>query len=242
MTICLVLGIVGFLSPLKAEAAHSWEGDIGKVTVSNLDGDFKDGKYRFNVKISYEKKYYKDDEHRDISITNIRLVNSKGKVVATWKDKTDLLENSGTTTQRFCIDFSSYASDTYTFKYTVNTMDWSIAKDSKSYSTSVSHAGGSIKYSSCKYVYDTDGNKKLQAVFNMKMLKGYIPKVQIYNSDGKLIRTFPKGGKITKDNSNYTVTWRMRDDNDNKIKKGSYTMKITCNGKSCCKKFTLDPD
>ncbi len=242
MTFCLVLGIIGFLRPVKAEAASSWQGSCGKVTVTNLDGDFKDGKYRFNVKITYDKQAYKEDNSYDISITNIRLVNSKGKVVATWKDKEDLLEKGGTVTRRFSIDFSNYASDTYTFKYTVNSLDWGSVTASKSYYTSVSHSAGSIKYSSSKYVYDTDGTKKLQAIFNIKMLNGYTPKVQVYNADGKLIKTFSKCGKVNADNCNYKITWKMYDNNDNRIKKGSYTIKITVNGKSCCKKFTLDPN
>ena len=63
---------------------------------------------------------------------------------------------------------------------------------------------------------------------------------EILNADGKVIRTFSKCGKVNSNDCNYRINWNMTDNNGNPIKKGSYTIKITVNGKSCCKGFNLD--
>ena len=238
---CLTLGITGYLVPVEAHAASSWSNENGTISVANLDGDFKDGKYRFNVQITYDKTYCKGDSKYDVDITNVHLVNSSGKTVATWKDRGGLLINGGTTVQRFSIDFSGYPSDTYTLWYTVYAIDW-MGYQHREYKSTVTHSAGNIQYASSKYVYDTNGQKKLEAKFRIKQLKGYVPKVQIYNSDGKLIRTFPKGGKISSNDTIYTATWAMCNDEGVQIKPGTYTMKITVNGKSGSRKFKLDPN
>ncbi len=240
LTFCLALGIVGFITPVRAMAASSFENGLGKITFSNLDGTFKDGKYRFNISVKYDKKYNTSDTRYNIRISNVRLEDSSGKTVKIWKDW-EGLGKGGSTTVWFALDFSKLSSGKYTFKYFVNADSWD-----KGYgqggSTAVNHSQGSITYSSCKYVYDTTGNKKLEAKFNVKGLKGYVPKVQIYNANGKLIRTFPKCGKISSDDKLLTCTWGLANDEGTTVSAGSYTMKVTINGKSCCKKFKIDPN
>ena len=117
LVFCLTLGIMGIMFPAKAEAA--WNSDAGLIKVWHLDGDFKDGKYRINIKIQFDRTdIYSDSTQCSVSVENARLVNSSGKTVLTWKNK-DLFSKSGVTTQRFAVDFSKLKSDTYTFKYTL---------------------------------------------------------------------------------------------------------------------------
>ena len=83
--------------------------------------------------------------------------------------------------------------------------------------------------------------KKLQAKFIIKEMDGYVPKIQVYNSNGKVIRTYTKNGAVKTDNCTYTVTWNLRNSEGDLVSPGTYTVKITCNGKSCSKKFKINP-
>lgn len=236
LTLCMAFGFVAATVPEKVEAA--WDTAVGYVTVTHLENDFKDGKFRFNIKIKYEKYAYKDDKNAGIQITNVRLLNSAGKKVGTWKTKR-VLTTSGETVQHYAVDFSEYPSDTYTFCYTL-APDYSMF--SKNYSISVKHSSGNITFNSAKYEYTTNGEKKAVVKFNMKQLKGYATKVQIFDSDGNLVRTFPSASKPSGNDIVYTATWGMTDDKGMTVKKGVYTMKITCNGKSCSRKLKIDPN
>ena len=236
LTLCLTLELVAVATPKQAEAA--WDTALGYVTVTHLDNDFKDGKFRFNIKIKYEKYAYEDDENAGIQITDVRLLNSAGKKVTSWKSKR-VLTTSGETVQHYALDFSTLPSDTYKFCYTL-APDYSMF--SKSYSISVKHSAGSITFNSAKYEYTTSGEKKAVVKFNMKQLKGYTTKVQIFDANGNLVRTFPNPSKPSGNDIVYTVTWGMTNDKGALVKKGTYTMKITCNGKSCSRNLKIDPN
>lgn len=235
LTFCLTVIIVILARP---ESVRAWDTAVGELTVWHLDNDFKDGKFRFNIKVKYDKYAYVDDRNAGIQVTDIRLLNSAGQKVTSWADKR-ILTASGTQVLHYAVDFSDLPSDTYKFCYTL-APDYSLY--SKNYSISVKHSAGSITYNSAKYEYTTDGEKKAVVKFNMKQMKGKTVKVQIYDSKGKLVRTFPKPAKPSGNDIVYTVTWGMCDDKGAQVKKGSYTVKITCNGKSCSRKLNINPN
>lgn len=234
LTVAIILGLSVTYNPISAEAA--WDTEYGKLSIWHLDNDFVDGKFRFNVKFQYEQYSYYSHLEYGLNLQNIKLLNSAGKTMATWKD-CSILKNGGTLTKHFSIDFSEYPSDTYKFSYTVNPQ---ITSDKKTYSISVKHTGGKITYNSSKYIYDTDGNKKVKVYFKTKNLKGYATKIQIFDSNNKVVRSF-SGSEIAGNDSNYYVSWGMTDSKGNKVSKGTYTFKITANGKTCTKKLNLVP-
>ena len=235
---CLILALTLFITVFSKpeQVAATWDTGRGRVSVWHLDSDYVNGTFGFNIKIKYDK--YDNSVNYGIYIKNIKLVNSAGKTVTTWKSKT-VLSKGGTTKERFYLDFSKYPSGTYKFCYTLEPV---YGYTSQSYSISVTHSAGKVTYSSGKYIYDTNGNKKIKVVFNLRQLKGYTPKLQIYDSNGNLIKTLTGSDKVTYDNSNYSFTWIMENSNGSPIRAGKYTFKLTCNGKSCCKKLTLDPN
>ena len=239
LVFCLILGVAWYVQPAKSMASTSWTLDNQTVTVTKLDSDYKDGMYRFNVKISVDKVW----ADSGVTIRNIRLEDSKGKAVKRWDNVTGLCTSSKnkTVTKHFSVDFSKLSGGTYTFKYTVESYSWRTSV-SKSFSHSASHSSVSIKYDSCKYVYDTDGTKKIEVKFQVKGCKGYAPKVQIYDSNNNLIRTFPKCGKISSNDKLLPCTWGMANDDGLTVKAGTYTMKLTVHGKSCCKKIKINPN
>lgn len=57
----MILGFVAAAMPEKTEAA--WNTAVGYVTVTHLDNDFKDGKFRINIKIKDEKYAYENDKN-----------------------------------------------------------------------------------------------------------------------------------------------------------------------------------
>ncbi|MBP5332479.1 MAG: hypothetical protein J6Y89_11585 [Lachnospiraceae bacterium] len=238
IVICLALGITAFSIPEQAEAS-TWQTPIGTVTVTHLESDYYNGKYRFRVKFGYDKSDYKDDPKCGLYITNIKLVNSSGKSVLTWNGMRILTKQGGTYTQGFLVDFTKLPSDTYKLCYTVNP-DYCL-NSSKSFSISVKHSAGKISYNSSKYTYSTDGTKLLKVVVDVKMLKGYTTKFEVYDSSGRQIESLTGKTKISSNDTTFWWTWNMKDKNDLLIKKGSYTVKISCNGKSMTKKLTLDP-
>lgn len=233
LTLSLVFGIFAAYTPIKAEAYDTM---YGKITVTKLDNDFADGKYRFNYKFYYEDKYEKNE---GIKLTNIKLSNSSGKKVLSWKDLV-LLKNGGSHTQHFTLSFASLPSDTYKFSFNILPNSSYGYQDEKTFYTTVKHSAGVISYTSSKYFYDTNGNKKVQINFNAKQLKGYAPKYEVYDSNGKLVCTVT-GPKYDSNDKNCYMTWGMKDNNGLKVPSGTYTFKITANGKSCTKKLNLNP-
>lgn len=236
LTLCMTFGIVGAVAPERTEAA--WDTAIGNLSVWHLDNDFKDGKFRFNIKLKYDKYTYKDDTNCGVWITDVKLVNSAGKQVASWKRK-QVLTTSGETTQHYSVDFSTLPGGTYKFCYTL-APDY--CTSTRKGSISVNHSAGSITFNSAKYEVSTTGEKKLVVKFNMKQMKGCTPKVQVSDADGNVIRTFPKVSKVSGDDIVYTATWGMTNDSGVTVSKGSYTLTVSCNGKSCSKKLNIDPN
>lgn len=236
LVLCLTLGIIGIIPPKTAEAA--WDTAVGKLSVWHLDNDYKDGKFRFNIKLKYDKYAYVDDKNCGVQITDIRLVNSSGKKVTGWSGR-QVLTTSGEITLHYAVDFSQLPSDTYKFCYTL-APDYCMY--TQKHSITVKHSAGSITYNSAKYEYSTTGEKKVVVLFNMKQLKGKTVTIQIFDDKGKIVKTFKNPSKPSGDDIIYKITWGMTDDSGATVKKGTYTFKITCNGKTCTKKITMSPN
>lgn len=234
LSITIALGLFTFTKPITAQAADAsfktGETD-GVVYVTKLDPTFKDGKYVMNFNFKYVTSTYIDG----LEIQNIRLVDSSGNRVAYWKDRA-ILKGGGSVDQAFSYDFSKLASGTYYFKFTVYSQYCGRSMNCK---FPINHNKQSVKYSSNKYTYDTSGNKMIKVVFATTDLKGYCPKLEIYDSNGKLIRTITTKNALKTDSSNFYFTWNMRDKNGDKVSNGTYKFKFIVNGISACKKLTL---
>lgn len=238
LTICLMLSVLPVFEPVQVKAADTItiNAENGYVYITNLGNDYKDGKFRFNLKFEYEKYGTASEK---IVVDFIKLENSKGKVVATWPGF-EGLSKGGSITKHYGIDFSSYPSDTYKFKYSVwptGTLGY------KTYTITVKHTAGSIKYKKSYYSYDTNGNKTATIVFNCKKLKGYTPKFEVYDSKGKLVYSRTCYSKVPSDNTDYSCTWDFYANGGGlKVDDGKYTFKLTCNGKSVTKKLNVQTE
>ncbi|MBO4415467.1 MAG: hypothetical protein J5824_05735 [Lachnospiraceae bacterium] len=235
--VCLALGITALSTPKQAEAA--WETPIGKISIWHLENDYYQGKFRFNIKFQYNKTEYKDDPKCGLYLWNIKLVNSSGKTVLTWNSQRILTKEGGTVQKGFTCDFTTLPSDTYKFCYTVAPDYCDV---SKTFSITVKHSAGKVSYNSSKYTYDTDGTKIVKLTYNVKMLKGYTTKFEVYDSSGNLVRSFTGKNKISSNDTTFWWTWDLTNKNGLTVKKGSYTFKFSCNGKSCTTKLTIDPN
>lgn len=220
--------------PIKATAATSFNTTQGKFIIHSLENDFKDGKYRIRYKFEYVDvpvSVYR------ITLKNIRLENSAGKKVKSWKN-IEMLEGGGSINQNFAVDFSVLPSDTYYFKYTVE--PYYAHNMARSFQRKIVHSAGSVTYKSSKYCTDTLGNKQLSLTFNVKMLKGKTPKLEIYDSKNKLVYTSSNKKAINSDNCNWSWEWSMKNSSTGlKVPSGTYSFKMTCGGKSCVKKLTI---
>ena len=231
LLLCLTAGCFALTEPEKAEAAFD-AGD-GTVYVYDLDNDYKDGKYRIREKIVYkldDRAYYK----YGLTVTNQYLANSAGKKVMSW-NKWQILEGGGTKEANYCVDFSTLPSDTYTLYFTITA-----EKNDKTvtYKRSIKHSAGKISYSSGVYTTDTNGTRVLKVIFNIRMLKGYVPKLEVFNSKGKVVHTY-SGSKVAYDNTNYSYVWDFLTSSGDMVPDGDYTFKVSCNGKYCTKKLSL---
>ena len=228
LILCMTAGCFAFTETEKAEAGISTID--GTIYVYHLDNTYSNGKYRIREKIVHNRT----DTNYDIPITiyNQYLTNSAGKKVLTWKNW-DILKRGGTKEIYYAVDFSSLPSGTYTLHFSL-----SFGNTTASYSRKITHSAGKIKYSSSKYVYDTNGYKSLSITFNLVSLKGYSPKFEIFDSKGN--RVFSKTyAKLGHNNSNFTITWGFSTNSGNIAKSGTYTFKLTCNGKACSKNLTI---
>ena len=226
--VCLAFSSLLFAPSISAEAANTLDIYSGTFTINSLENDFKDGYYRINYKFSCNAS------NNNVYLKNIRLENSSGKTVATWKDVK--FEGTGSWDKHFRIDFSSYPSGTYYFRYKVTTL---YGSTEKSYYRTITHESGSVSYSSSKYVTDTNGNKKLQVTFNTKGLSGYSPKLEIYDSKGKLVKKYTTKKTLGSNNYNFYFTWDLTNSNGLPVSAGSYTFKFSANGKSGCKSLNI---
>ncbi len=232
LLLCLVAGCVAAAEPEKAQAMDA--GD-GKVSVYDLDNEFVNGKFRFCEKIVYQKNYKTSYDYYGLTLKNEYVSNSAGKKVATWKS-TKILEGGGTKKETYTVDFTKLPSDTYTLHFTIRA-DYNVKE--ASYSRKVSHKAGAIKYNSSKIVTNTDGSKVLKVTFQVIQLKGYIPKMEIYNSAGKKVCTFSNNSTISTNDNLYYFSWRIKNDAGEIVGYDTFTFKVTCNGKSCNQKLTL---
>lgn len=232
LTICIVASALIFMEPVETEAATTIEMGAGTVTVTALENDYKDG-YRINYKFTLKSNW---SSNSGLKITNIRLENSSGKKMCSWKDMT-ILKESGTATQHFRCDFSTYPTDTYVFKFTISD-DYTYKK--QSFSRKISHTAGSVSYSSSKYITDTYGKRKLQVVFACKMVNGNCPKLEVYDSKNKLVYSYNTKTAIKGTNITYTCTWDMTNSKTGMpVPSGTYTFKFTCRGLTATKKLNI---
>ena len=231
LVLCMAAGCFAFTETEKAEAGGFSTSD-GKVYVYNLDNGYSNGKYQIKEKIVYDRSDTRYDS--PLTVFNQILVNSAGKKIMSWKDW-NILPRGGSKEVSYGVDFSTLPSGTYTLYFSL-----AGSRDmlSNTYSRKVSHSAGKISYSSSKYIYDTNGNKSLKVIFNIVSLKGYAPKFEVFNSNGTRIysKTY---AKVAYSNTNYSFTWNMYTSSGNMAKSGTYTFKVTCNGKSCSKNVTI---
>lgn len=233
LLLCIVAGCVAAAEPKAAWAAFD-AGD-GTVSVYDLDNEFVNGKFRFWEKIVYKKNYKSDYDSYGLTLKNEYVVNSAGKKVATWKS-TEILKGGGTKKESYTVDFTRLPSGRYTLYFTIRANYYG---NEYTYRRSIDHKAGTIKYNSAKYVTNTDGSKDLRLNFQFIMLKGYTPKIEVYNSAGKKILTCTNCSKVTSNDCGYNFNWRVKSDSGEKVSEGTYTFKVTCNGKTCSKKLTL---
>lgn len=229
-----IVSVFLFESPVQSEAATSFDTTQGKFIINTLQNDFVDGKYRIRYNFEYKDvpmSYYR------INIKNIRLENSAGKKVATWKDM-EILEGGGSTNKNFLVDFSTLPSDTYYFKFTVE--PYYATSKAHSFQRKIEHSAGSITYSKANYNTDTLGNKSIYVYFDIKMLSGKSPKLEVYDSNNKLVYSCTTKKTISSNSCNWYWKWDMTASSTGlKVPSGTYTFKVTCGGKSCVKKISF---
>ncbi len=233
-----VTGFLAVAEPYDVKAETKWyTTSLGKFNVQNADNDYKDGKYRFNFKITYEKTYTNND--CGLTFQNIYLTNSQGKTVTKWNKNYVFLKNGGTTTVHFSVDFSDLPSDKYTIHFTINDTNALFMDHLWNFKRTVTHNAQKLTYSSSKYTYDTNGNKSLKITFKTKDLKGYAPKFEVFDSNGKVVYSKNCSTKISSNDNTYTFEWNFNNKNGIKVKDGSYTFKLTANGKSASKQLNI---
>ena len=232
LLLCLIAGCVASAEPEKAQAMDA--GD-GTVKVYDLDNEFSNGKFRFCEKIVYQKNYKSDFDYYGLTLKNEYVVNSAGKKVATWKSS-EILKGGGTKKETYTVDFTRLPSGTYTLYFTIRA---NYNGYEGRFSRKVNHSAGTIKYNSCKIVTNTDGSKTLKVTYQVIQLKGYIPKMEIYNSAGKKVCTLTNCAAISTNDNLYNFYWKIKDDGGNIVGYDTFTFKVTCNGKSCNQKLTL---
>ncbi|MBO4415264.1 MAG: hypothetical protein J5824_04690 [Lachnospiraceae bacterium] len=229
LVLCMTAGCFAFTETEKAEAGGLSTID-GTIYVYHLDNTFSNGKYQIREQIVHNRT----DTNYDIYvyISDQYLANSAGKKVLTWKNW-KILPRGGSKTINYGVDFSSLPSGTYTLHF-----GFSFGNSYADCSRKITHSAGKISYLSSKYIYDTNGNKSLNVKFNLVSLKGYAPKFEVFNNKGKRIysRTC---NKVAYSSSNYNFTWDFSTDSGYTAGSGTYTFKVTCNGKSCSKNLTI---
>ena len=233
LLLCMVAGSVAFAEPEKAKA---WNTGDGTVSVYNLDNDYKDGLYRIWEKIVYNKYSDEKNNGHDLTIYNQYLSNSAGKKVATWKDWSKLLTQGGSKSIYYGVYFSKLPSDVYTLHITVYS---NYHGNYVNYTRKIAHSAGKISFVSGKYQTDTTGDRYLRLVFSIKQMKGYVPKLEIFDSKGNKIFSRSNYSKVAYDDSTYWFNWDFSSNSGAPVYAGDYTFKVTCNGKSCSKKLTL---
>lgn len=230
--------IVSFLvweCPVKSEAATSYDTTRGTFVINSLQNEYVDGMYRIRYKFEYKNAPLGVDR---ITLKKIRLEDSSGNQVKAWKDM-EILEGGGSTSKYFAVDFSKLKSDTYYFKYTVE--PYYAPEKAKSFQRKIEHSAGSITYTKSNYQTDTQGNMKLCVYFNVKMLNGKTPKLEIYDSNNKLVSTLNSKQAINSNNCNWYWKWGMTYSSTGlPISPGTYSFKMTCGGKSCVKKLNIN--
>ena len=235
LAICTTLGCIASVESTPAAAASYSTGD-GKYSVYNMDNKYANGKYEIWQKIVYTRDPYEWVDY-GLTIKNQYLSNSSGKKVATWKDWY-ILKGGGTKEFRYAVDFSNLPTDTYTLHFTVCPEKG--GGKNMTFTRKIQHSAGKITYKSCTYLYDTNGTYMFKVVFNIRQMKGYTPKIEIFDANGKKVWTDPCCAKIKYDNSNYYTEWDFYKNDGNKAKSGYYTFKYTVNGKSCSKKLYVE--
>ncbi len=230
----LIVPLFVFMTPAKAHAAFTLDTGYGKITATCLDNDYLNGKYRIRYKFSYTDLPY---DWYFVNIKNIKLVNSSGKTIYTWSD-IKILEGGGTVEKNFSCDFSTLPSDTYYFKYTLSCSNESGKTVSRQ--REISHVAGSVSYKTGKYITNTDGTKSLYVEFSLKMLKDKTPKLEIYDSNNKLVYTYTSKKALSSNSSSMSWTWNMLNKNNGlPISDGTYKFKVTCGGKSAIKSINI---
>ena len=234
LSFAIIVSSLVFGRPITSKAATSFDTSQGEFVITSLENDFQDGKYRIRYKFEY--KNVPVSVYR-ITLKNIRLENSAGKKVLSWND-IEMLEGGGEIEKNFKVDFSKLPSDTYYFKFTVEPY---YAKDmAKSFKRKIEHSAGAITYSKSTYSTDTLGNKVLSVYFNVKMLNGKTPKLEVYDSNNNLVYTNNTKKTISSDNCNWYWKWDMTSSSTGlPLPDGTYSFKMTCGGKSCVKKLRI---
>ena len=233
LLLCLVAGSVAAAEPEKAKAGFStWD---GQVDVYNLDNDYKDGKYRIWEKVVYTKDAYSKNNGIGLTVSNQYVSSSSGKKVATWKS-CEILRNGGTQKLCYGVAFSKLPSDTYTLHFSVTS---NYNHKSVNYTRKVVHSAGKVSYKSSKYEYDTNGEKYLKVYFSIQQLKGYTPTFEVYNSQGKRIYSKTNNAAVKYADCSYWFTWNFKNSSGNTVPAGTYTFKVSVNGKSGSKNLTV---
>lgn len=230
LLLCMTAELVAITKPVAAEA--SYDAGNGIVNVYNLDNDYKDGKYRFNQKFSYKKDF---DDYYGLTVKNIYVANSSGKKVSTWKDQ-EILTKGGDYTIHFGVDFSKLPSDKYTLYFTVYSSYYGRTWNFK---RSVNHNASKVEYSSAKYEVSTNGSKYVKVTYKVKALKGYTPKFEVFDEWGNKVYGRTCSTKISNADTTYSCSWNFYTSDGWKIEDGSYTFKLTVNGKTASKKINI---
>lgn len=237
LILIFALAVTSFLwkCPIESEAATTFDTTRGKFIITPLENKFEDGKYRIRYNFEYKNAPLGVDR---ITLKKIRLEDSAGNKVMGWKDM-EILEGGGSVNKYFAVDFSNLESDTYYFKYTVE--PYYAPEKAKTFMRKIEHSAGSITYTKSFYQTDTLGNTKLCVYFNVKMLNGKTPKLEIYDSNSKLVSTLNSNKAISSNNCNWYWKWGMTySSNGLSVSPGTYTFKMTCGGKSCVKKININ--
>ena len=233
MTLCLIIGCVAFSAPEKAQA--SLDTTDGRVDVYNLENDYKDGKYRIWEQVVYTKQSYAKGNGYGLKVSDQYVSNSAGKKVATWNDWTILTEG-GKKNFYYAVAFSKLPSDTYTLHFTITS---NYNSKAARYTRKITHSAGKVAYKSSKYEYNTNGEVYLKIVFSIEQMKGYAPTFEIFNSKGKKIYSRTNNSKVNYTDCAYSFKWYFKDNNGDPVPVGTYTFKVTCNGKTCSKNLTI---
>ncbi len=235
LTLCACFGCIASVESVPAAAASYAAGD-GTYEVKNMENKYANGKYEIWQKINYKRDPSAWVDY-GLTIKNQYLSNSAGKKVATWKDFY-ILKGGGTKEFKYAVNFSNLPTDTYTLHFPV-CPEKSGGKNI-SFTRKIKHNAGKITYNSCKYYYDTNGTYLFKVTFSILQMKGYTPKIEIFDANGKKVWTDPVCARIKYDSTNYYTEWDFYKSDGNKAKSGYYTFKFTVNGKSGSKKLYVE--